>query len=957
MSVLRRSFALRLAIALAALLAAAFVEAAEPLHVRIDRIIDLARVGPASPVAGDAEFLRRISLDLAGEIPSAAAARDFLADQAPDKREKLVDRLLAGPAYARNMVHVFSAMLMERRADKAIPAAQWHEYLRNSFATGKPYNQLAREILAADGVDPALRPAARFYLEREGEPNLLTRDVGRIFFGRDLQCAQCHDHPIIESYYQADYYGLFACLSRGVLFTDPKDKDKKVFFAEKGEGGTAFHSVFDPDAKGLARPRLPGAQQLVEPVFAAGDEYTVKPADGVRPVPKYSRRARLADEATSGGNRAFNENIANRLWTHLLGMGLVEPVDLHHVDNPPSHPELLALLTDEFVAMKFDVKALLREIALSQTYQRSIDLPEPQLAVADDGLAAQLPQLEAELQRLTTETDASAKAVEQVQSELKTSRTATVELASQSDKLTASLGELKKATETANQALAQAKAAHAAKHDASVAVSDAAHQIQAASEKLPGEKPLADAAAKFKQRADQLTAEAATASKTVADQTASAAAAADKLTKTQAEVQQLTGKQDAANTQVAGLEAKSAVAIATIQAQRASAKQIERRLKTVKSLLAYRQAQQVHNATQKALDDVKAKLAGAKQSLEKLAAESPAHNAAIEAANKEHAEATGALAEAQQQLDAKTAVAQTVSLAATKALAASQKLSGDAELTAAAQAVKARADQLTAEAAELQTLLAARRQSAEQAAGVVASARGALESALRDLDRLQKEVPSLEAQLPAIAAKFTGDQQKLSFAVDDLIPYENKQFATASLKPLTPEQLAASLMQATGVADQLRAAADGEINAKTPLTDAIRNDPAQMAARQKQIDDATFAKSQANTARFIELFGAGAGQPQSFFATADQALFFSNDGLLRGWLAPGGGNLTERLGKLDDPRALSLELYLSVLTRQPTENEIADTTAYLAGRTGDRAAAVQELVWALVSSLEFRFNH
>jgi hypothetical protein len=78
---------------------------------------------------------------------------------------------------------------------------------------------------------------------------------------------------------------------------------------------------------------------------------------------------------------------------------------------------------------------------------------------------------------------------------------------------------------------------------------------------------------------------------------------------------------------------------------------------------------------------------------------------------------------------------------------------------------------------------------------------------------------------------------------------------------------------------------------------------------------------------------------------------------LRGWLAPGGGNLTERLGNLDDPRALSLELYLSVLTRQPTENEIADTTAYLAGRTGDRAAAVQELVWALVSSLEFRFNH
>jgi hypothetical protein len=241
MSVLRRFFALRTAILLIAGLSAVSGRADEPLHVRIDRIIDASRIGPAAATTGDAEFLRRVTLDLTGEIPSAADARAYLDDSATDKRVKLVDRMLASPAYARHMAHVFSVMLMERRADKAIPAAEWHEYLRSSFASNKPYNQLAREILSADGVDPALRPAAKFYLEREGEPNLLTRDVGRIFFGRDLQCAQCHDHPIIESYYQADYYGLFACLSRGVLFTDPKDKDKKVFFAEKGEGGTAFH--------------------------------------------------------------------------------------------------------------------------------------------------------------------------------------------------------------------------------------------------------------------------------------------------------------------------------------------------------------------------------------------------------------------------------------------------------------------------------------------------------------------------------------------------------------------------------------------------------------------------------------------------------------------------------------------------------------------------------------------
>ncbi len=244
------------AIALVTVLWAIPARAAEPLHARIDQLIAAATVGPASPIANDAEFLRRVYLDLTGEIPSPAAAREFLDDKSPEKRTALVDRLLAGPAYPRHMAGVFSVMLMERRADKVIPQPNGSSILRASLAANKPYNQLAREILAADGVDSALRPAAKFYLDRDGDPNLLTRDVGRIFFGRDFQCAQCHDHPIIDSYYQADYYGLFACFNRGALFTDPKDK--KVFFAEKGEGGVAFQSVFDTDAKGNTRPRLPG---------------------------------------------------------------------------------------------------------------------------------------------------------------------------------------------------------------------------------------------------------------------------------------------------------------------------------------------------------------------------------------------------------------------------------------------------------------------------------------------------------------------------------------------------------------------------------------------------------------------------------------------------------------------------------------------------------------------------
>ncbi len=186
------------------------------------------------------------------------------------------------------MSGVFDVMLMERRPEKNVPIAEWQKYLYESFAANKPYDKIVQEILTADGVDPAARPQARFYLDREGEANLLTRDVGRIFFGMDLQCAQCHDHPLIADYYQADYQGLYAFFNRGQLFTD---KEKKVSFAEKADGDVSYVSVFDATRKGTALPQLPGGEPVPEPSFNKGEEYVVAPADNVRPVPKYSRRA------------------------------------------------------------------------------------------------------------------------------------------------------------------------------------------------------------------------------------------------------------------------------------------------------------------------------------------------------------------------------------------------------------------------------------------------------------------------------------------------------------------------------------------------------------------------------------------------------------------------------------------------------------------------------------------
>jgi hypothetical protein len=360
-----------------------------PLHLRIDQLLAAGKPDyekHAAPLASDEEFLRRIFLDLTGTVPSATAARAFLDDTSADKRTKLIDRLLASPEHARHLQHVFDVLLMERRPDKHVPRAQWQDYLRSSFAANKPWDQLAREILSADGTDPKLRPAAKFILDRDSEPNVLTRDIGRLFLGRNLTCAQCHDHPLVDDYKQDHYYGLFAFVNRSFVFVE---KNKQAVVAERAEGEATFQSVFDPaKLTKTAGPRLLDGELVKEPKFDKGKEYEVAPAKDVKPVPKFSRRAQLAPLLASKDNVAFRRNLANRLWALLMGRGLVHPVDLDHANNPPSYPELLNLLADELAAMNFDINAFLRELTLSKTYQRTSELPTGLEELPRDSFAA-----------------------------------------------------------------------------------------------------------------------------------------------------------------------------------------------------------------------------------------------------------------------------------------------------------------------------------------------------------------------------------------------------------------------------------------------------------------------------------------------------------------------------------------------------------------------------------------
>jgi hypothetical protein len=365
------------------LLAAA--EEPQPLAARIDALIAEAAQGqPASPLVDDAGFLRRIALDLTGAIPGADETLAFLDDPAPDKRSRLIDRLLESPDHARRMEEFFHVMFMERMGDNP----RWSSFLRDSFAANKPWNQLVREILRGNADDQATQGAAFFYakrLENYGQNPVdhpaLTRDVGRLFLGIDLRCAQCHDHLFIDDYKQNDFQGLHTFFQNLAL------QDIKVpSIREKATTAkTSYTSVFTKVEKQTG-PRVPGMTEIGLPELKPGEEYLAAPdpRKKIAGKPRFSLLEALAEQLPGDANPAFARNIVNRLWFAMMGRGLVHPLDQFHAGNPPSHPALLDLLAAEFRRHSYDGKWLLRTLALTQTYQRSGLVPRESDAQDED---------------------------------------------------------------------------------------------------------------------------------------------------------------------------------------------------------------------------------------------------------------------------------------------------------------------------------------------------------------------------------------------------------------------------------------------------------------------------------------------------------------------------------------------------------------------------------------------
>lgn len=332
-----------------------------------------------SPLCDDRVFVRRAYLDAIGRLPSADEARMFVADDAPDKRARLIDELLQRDAFADFWALKWSDVL--RNEEKVLDpqgVQVFHAWIRQAIATGKPIDQFVRELVTGSG-STYKNPAANFYRANR-DPLTRAETTARLFLGTRLQCARCHNHPF-DRWTQDDYYrwaAVFARIDYEIIENKRRDKlDKNEFqgeqivrFVEKGE-------VQDPNTGADARPKLLGAAEL-EP---AG------PANRLTP---------MADWLTSADNDAFAASQVNWIWFHVMGRGLVEPVDDFRITNPPINPPLLEALADDFVRHRFDLRHLVRTIMTSRTYQLS-SVPN------DSNVTDELNYSRAIIRRLTAE--------------------------------------------------------------------------------------------------------------------------------------------------------------------------------------------------------------------------------------------------------------------------------------------------------------------------------------------------------------------------------------------------------------------------------------------------------------------------------------------------------------------------------------------------------------------------
>jgi hypothetical protein len=349
--------------------------AGKPIPAAIDHYVDLLLKQDeitAAAQADDATLIRRLTLDLVGRIPSSLEAAEYVQSKDARKREQLVDRLINSPAFARFQGLQFDLMLASN-GGQSTRNGSVKDYLQLAMKDGKPWDKIFQELLIPKSDDPKQKGAAEYLRSRVSDLDRLTSDVSTAFFGVNVSCAQCHDHPLVADWKQDHFYGMKSFFSRTY--------DANGMLAERNAGLIKFKPT-----KGPERPAklmfLTGAtidtdtlRELNKDEQKAEKEAQEKAkASKTAPqAPKFSARSKLVEVALRPGAESefFAKALVNRLWHRFLGYGLVNPLDQMHSENPPSHPELLQWLAADTITNKYDIRRLIRGIVLSQTYSRS----------------------------------------------------------------------------------------------------------------------------------------------------------------------------------------------------------------------------------------------------------------------------------------------------------------------------------------------------------------------------------------------------------------------------------------------------------------------------------------------------------------------------------------------------------------------------------------------------------
>ena len=344
------------------------------INTEIRRGWEIAEVRP-SATADDAEWLRRVSLDLSGRIPTVDEAESFLANTRPGKREQLIDQLLDDTAYARNFTTIWANLLVGRRSEQRVDRGALQKFLRMSFAANRPWNQIVYDLVAAEGSSSE-NGATNFLIAHLNNDALpATAVTARVFLGQQVQCNQCHNNPFTKTQ-QTAFWELHSFFSQ-TASVPRHERDPRT-----GKDHYAYTELVTRDAGGpIFFETQNGLMRVAYPRFNGHD---------VDPGPETNRRAALARLMTEGDQPQLAAAFVNRLWSHFFGEGFTSAVDDIGPHSPTSHPELLALLTRQFVRSGYDTKQLVRWICNSEPYQLSSRVGDANRA--DDPVEGQSPQ-------------------------------------------------------------------------------------------------------------------------------------------------------------------------------------------------------------------------------------------------------------------------------------------------------------------------------------------------------------------------------------------------------------------------------------------------------------------------------------------------------------------------------------------------------------------------------------